>query len=204
MDILKKVVDYLRNVLSRQNKKKLMENTVIVIIAGIIIIVAGGAFLGKSDRKTTEQNIKDDERIEAVNREVPPENRGELEAEVESILSQIDGVGKVSVMVTYVSGKEIVPAYDIRKKDSETSEKDNAGGTRNISDFDYESKIVYEDLNNGDKKPVIIKDIQPVVKGVVVVAEGASDPGVKERISKAVQVLMDVPIHKIQVFERKR
>ena len=54
------------------------------------------------------------------------------------------------------------------------------------------------------KKPIILKEVLPEVKGVVVVADGASDTLIKERLVNAVKVLFDIPIHKIQVFERKQ
>jgi len=204
MDQKNKITDLFKNMLGKQNKKKLVENTIIIIIIGVIIIIAGSTFLDKGSKKNTVSDSGENVSVEASKNSVSSEDKKGLEEELEAILGKIEGVGRVDVMITFVSDNEIVPAYDIKKNDKDTLEKDSNGGTRDISENDYESKIVYEDFSGGSKKPVIIKNLYPVVKGVVVVAEGASDPGVKERISRAVQVLMDIPIHKVQVFERKR
>jgi len=40
-----------------------------------------------------------------------------------------------------------------------------------------------------------------VVDGVLVVAEGAGDPVIQERIFNAVQALFDIPLNRIRVAE---
>jgi hypothetical protein len=199
MDLIKKI----KKMLESKNRKKLIQDAFIVVIIGVIIIIAGKSFFpGKEvdDKKTQTDNT-----TVAANSDISS-NTGYSETEVKlrSILTQISGAGKVDVMVTYSVSKENVPAYDVKKSESNTEEKDSGGGTRKIDQNSYESSIVYENSQNGSKNPVIIKELEPVVKGVLVVAEGASNPEVKEKICKAVQVLMDVPIHKIQVVERKK
>ena len=114
------------------------------------------------------------------------------------------GVGKVDVMITYVTSSENVPAYDIKKNQSGTQEKDSGGGTRNISQEEYDSTLAYEDSSDGGKKPVILKEIEPEVKGVLVVADGADSAEVRERICNSVMVVLDVPAHKVQVVQRKK
>ena len=42
----------------------------------------------------------------------------------------------------------------------------------------------------------------PKVKGVVV-ADGGGDLTVRENLLRAVEVLLDVPVHKVQVYEEK-
>ena len=63
---------------------------------------------------------------------------------------------------------------------------------------------MYEDVSSGIRLPVVLKEIYPEVKGVVVVAEGAGNAEVREKITRAVSVLMDIPVHRVQVFERKK
>jgi stage III sporulation protein AG len=199
MNFFKRISEMLES----KNRKKLIENAVVIIIIGIIIIIAGGVFFSgnkaKPDQDIPSQGLDAVETGKSIN----AVDTDATEEKLKAILSQMEGVGKVDVMITYTAGKENVPAYDIKKNESSTNEKDSGGGTRNISQSEYNSTIVYEDQNGG-KQPVITKEIQPVVKGVVVVAEGAASPQVRERIINAVQVLTDVPIHKVQVVERKK
>ena len=197
MDIIKKIWKMIEG----QSKKKLIENTAIVIIIGIIIIIAGSTiFSGKSDKPENEQQ-------NTVNTsggsQLTISANDEIETKLRSLLAQVQGVGKVDVMITYSSTKENVPAYDIKKNQSSTEEKDSEGGTRSISQEEYDSTMVYEDSTAG-KFPVILKEIEPEVKGVLVVAEGADSVEVRERILNAVKVVLDIPIHKVQVVQRKK
>ena len=200
MDIIKR----LKEMLEGKSRKKLIENAVIIIIIGIIVIIAAGTFLSSSKNTADIENT-------AVGQEstqaaaLPQSNTADsTEDELAAILSKMQGVGRVDVMITYVSGKENIPAYDIKKNESSTDEKDSGGGTRSINQGEYDSSVVYEDKQGGGKSPVILKELQPVVKGVVVVTDGAGSPEVKERILNAVQVLMDIPVHRIQVIQMKK
>lgn len=49
-------------------------------------------------------------------------------------------------------------------------------------------------------KPVILKEIEPKVKGVVVVAQGANDARVKLELYKAVMTLLGVESSDIEIF----
>lgn len=199
MDLIKRV----KELIAGQSRKKLIENTAIVIIIGVIVIIAGGTIFsgGKSDVSQNEQlkggNTADTSQLAA--------STGDgTEARLKLLLTQMQGVGKVDVMITYSTTRENVPAYDMKKNQSSTQEKDSEGGTRSINEEEYDSTLVYEDSSAGGKTPVILKELEPEVKGVLVVAEGADSVEVRERIFNAVTVVLDVPVHKVQVVQRKK
>lgn len=198
-----RIFEFANNLLSSKDRKKLAENCIIIIIIGVIAIIAGSTFFGsdKSDDKLPQN--KETDGAKAVAMTVESDKNDDI-VRVERILSQIEGAGKVSVMVTYYSSKELVPAQDLKKTGSTTQERDSGGGTRSIRQDDYQSNIVFEDGDEGKKRPVVLKELMPEVKGVVVVAEGAGNAIVRENLIRAVQVLMDVPIHKIQVFKKEK
>jgi len=203
---MNKVLEYIKNIISNQDKKRVVENCIIIIIIGIVIIVAGGTIFKKKDtglgREYLQESKQNTGNEESTGISKDSENIS-IESKLEKVLSQIAGVGKVSVMITYVSGSEKVPAYDIRKSENSTDEKDDRGGSRVITQRDSEEKVAYEEIQSGTKKPIILKEKEPEVKGVVVVADGAAEPVVKENLIRAIQTLMDVPIHKVQVFDGK-
>ena len=199
MDLIKRV----KELIAGQSRKKLIENTAIVIIIGVIVIIAGGTIFsgGKSDVSQNEQlkggNTADTSQLAA--------STGDgTEARLKLLLTQMQGVGKVDVMITYSTTRENVPAYDMKKNQSSTQEKDSEGGTRSINEEEYDSTLVYEDSSAGGKTPVILKELEPEVKGVLVVAEGADSVEVRECIFNAVTVVLDVPVHKVQVVQRKK
>lgn len=197
------IIEKIKKLLKSSNRKKLIENAAILTIIGVILLIAGKSFLGseygKNDKSELNQNTsaqREDGLYEKAN--------NEMEGRLKSILSQVYGAGKVDVMVSYSVSKEKIPVSDVKKSESITDEKDSGGGTRKISQSSYESSIVFENGQNGEKSAMIVKELEPEVKGVLVVAEGAGSPAVKDKLCRAVQVLLDIPIHKIQVVEGRK
>lgn len=201
MDILKRIKEWIEG----RDRKKLIENTVIVAIVGAIVIIAGSTLFSgnKPESHVPDRELQKSENTKEISRgdssPVDPK-----EEKLKSILSQMQGVGKVDVMITYDSSGEEIPAYDTRQNQSSTLEKDNEGGTRTVTQKDYDSTLAYEDSSNGGKVPVILKKTEPEVRGVLVVAEGADNIVVRERIINAVTVALDIPLHRVEVVQRKK
>lgn len=202
MEQLKKLLEKFKIITDSRSKKKLIENSVIAIIIGIILIITAGTLFGGGN-KEPEQKTQQSKGTEFVSKQVIQDEGGSVQKEMEALLSQVAGAGKVDVMITYETGKESVPATNVKRNDNSTQEKDTSGGTRDITQNDFESSVVYEE-GQGTKKPVILKEIQPKVKGVVIIADGADNPVVKESLCNAAKVLLNVEIHKIEVLQRSR
>jgi len=184
----------------KTDNKRTTENLILVGILGIILIIAGSTiFGGNSPEKENEPST-----VIYTEKSSDTYNYLHLDKKIEDLLEKIEGAGKVSVLITYDSGKEIVRAEDVASSENILEEKDSQGGTRKQTQKDHQSETVYEKGADGNNHPVIIKEIYPPVKGVVVVAEGARNISVRENITRAVQVLLDVPIHKIQVLPAGR
>ena len=117
-----------------------------------------------------------------------------LENKLVNVLSNIRGAGKVSVMVTLKTSPEIILANTTDEKiNSSTSQSNSTSYTTTVT----EPIII---TSNGNKTALIIKEVLPEVKGVVVVATGASNTNVKLDIVQAVKALLDIDMNKIQVF----
>jgi stage III sporulation protein AG len=207
MEIAKKMTEKIREWVARQDRKKLIENTAVVIIIGVIIIIAGSTLFGhkdnRKDNSVPETAATDNRTFRTDGTEIRTDAE-DIETRLQTILSQIQGVGKVDVMVTYSATSEKVPAYDVKRSQDETDEKDSEGGTRKMRAEEYESNLVYEDSSTGGKTPVILKKLVPEIRGVLVVAEGAENVEVRDRICKAVTVVLDISAHKVQVVQRKK
>lgn len=103
------------------------------------------------------------------------------EERLESILSDIDGAGSVSVMITYENTGEKNIAYEKRQNDTSYDEKAvMAGG-----------------------EPMVINEMNPRVKGVIVTADGADNISVKRALTEAVSAVLDVDAHRICIYKRK-
>lgn len=127
-------------------------------------------------------------------------NSNNLEQRLESILSQIQGVGNVQVLINYSESSETVAMYNENSKTSTTEETDTSGGIRKIEETDTQKEIVYQE-DSGDKTPIIQKTTQPKIEGAIITAKGASNASVKNNIIQAVEAVTGLATHKIQVFE---
>jgi stage III sporulation protein AG len=183
-----------------KNIKK--DNFLIVLLAGILLIViawptsSGESKEGKESEATsvkeTTSNEDDTQVLDYVE---------EQEKRLETILSRVYGVGEVNVMITLKSSKELIVEKDTPATSSSTKEEDAEGGTRNTTDKTTTEATVYEQDNNGGSTPYVVKELEPEIEGIIVIAKGGDDPVVAKNISDAILALFHVEAHKIKVMK---
>ena len=122
--------------------------------------------------------------------------------QLKSILQKIVGVGEVEVLVTIESTEEMTVDKNYNDNQTMTTERDNGGATRNISQVTRSGEVVVSQVS-GDQKPLVLKYIKPKIRGVIVVAKGAENLTVKKMIIEAVERGMDVQASKISILPRK-
>lgn len=126
-----------------------------------------------------------------------------LENRLKQILSEVSNIGKTEVMITLKSSKELVTLKDKPYEKESTTEKDSAGGTRESESTKQQDTTVYSTNGSGNSSPYVIKELEPEIEGVLVIAEGGDNKGVVSEIIESVSVLFDVPVHKIKVMDMK-
>ncbi len=117
-----------------------------------------------------------------------------MEERIATNLASIKGVGKTKVLVTYTSSlkKEYANDKSVTNKTSKETDKD--GGTRETVEVTETNQLVL-----ANSSPVIVAEQCPQVAGVLVIAQGASDPKIKEQIFEAVKTLLNIQPSKISV-----
>lgn len=165
----------------------------IVLIIGLLLAVivwptSADVQNGEKDNQNTVQPAGTDELT----------YEEKLEEKLAKILSQVRGAGKVEVMITLESSSELVFQTNEKKNTESIHEEDSQGGIRDSSVVDYSSDTVQA---GGNGAPYVIKEINPKVSGVLVLAEGAKSASVKNEIYEAVEALFDLEVHKIKVLE---
>lgn len=185
--------------------KKTITNLIVVFCIGLILILAADFYKDIGTNKATNEGIiPENTAVQFDNyKSTSSQYLRDLEDHLSDILSKIQGAGRVSVMITLKSGTEIIPAKDESISDRVTNEKDTEGGTRTINEKTTTDKVVFAEVQGGSSEPLIIKEINPEIKGVIVVAEGAKDAKVKLMISQAVQTVLDIPAYRVTVYERE-
>lgn len=113
----------------------------------------------------------------------------DLENEVEKLISQVKGAGKVSVMLTYESNEEHVFAKDTESK------------TQGQEESQMSQKHIIVDSSSGETG-LIIKTVYPEIRGVAVVCTGGDDPQVKSEISALLSALFDIGSNRISIARR--
>ncbi|OYP54295.1 stage III sporulation protein AG [Lachnotalea glycerini] len=179
-----------------KNMKK--DNYIIILLVGVLLIVIA---LPVSDNKDKEEkagveSITNNEEETQVLTYVD-----EQEKRLGEILSQVQGVGDVKVMITLKSSKELIVEKDTPTTSQTSLEEDAEGGKRNTTDKTTTEATVYEQDNNGDSSPYVVKELEPEIEGIIVIAKGGDDPVVAKNISEAVLALFHVEAHKIKVMK---
>jgi len=176
-----------------------IENLVIILIIGVIIIIVASSFLSNGEKP--KNSTKENEALALVSGNASDELR-EFEKKLEQILSEIKGAGTVKVMVTWNSDGEVVHAYNETEESLVREEQDSSGGSGRTDEKRLQKELVFMDSSTG-RVPVVVRRIEPDVKGVVVVADGADSTVVRQDIINAVEALLGIPRHRIQVLKRK-
>ncbi|PKM78602.1 MAG: hypothetical protein CVU90_00975 [Firmicutes bacterium HGW-Firmicutes-15] len=124
--------------------------------------------------------------------------KANLASELQNILSQVEGAGKVQVSLTLSSDGLKSYARNTKNERRETQEMDKSGGDRNIKEDNQASDIA---VSSGSA--LLVEDIAPEVVGVLVVADGAGNGLVKEKLTDATITLLNISPHQVRVVARK-
>ncbi|MBC8569604.1 stage III sporulation protein AG [Zongyangia hominis] len=163
---------------------------VLIGIAGILMILLSEC--GSKTQKKPQTADIDSKQVMANYTET-------LEEKIDQIVSSIEGVGENKVMVTLASSEEYV--YASETKDSRDRTEDvGSGESKKTQTKDVkESNLILVEDENGQKQALIQKQIEPKVKGVVVVCEGGDSIAVQQRVIDAVTVALDISASKVCV-----
>ena len=189
---------------SGDNKKKIENLVFLIIVLIITIVIINYIWNGKDKNKSQSTNSVGKELASiSVSDTQSQSSNDNLEARLENILKNIDGVGSVKVFINYSESTETVAMYNENSKTSTTEEKDKSGGVKKTETVDSQKEVVYQD-DNGSKKPIIQKTVEPKIEGAIITEEGANNTGEKTSIIQAVEAATGLPTHKIQVFEMNK
>ena len=208
-DLLSKITEFIKTKLNGggdknkigNNKKsdKLLGNLILMILVAVVIVLGTSFF--KNNRSTTAAlaETEKDKVLAQTNISGLTDYESQLENKLKSTLEEIQGVGRVQLMIYFESGEESVPAVNINDSESLTVENDTGGGKRNITQKNDGRTVVMS--NNGDtNEPLIVKKYKPIITGVCVVAEGSNEKVTELRIRQAVINLFNLPENKVNVY----
>lgn len=166
--------------------KKKLYYVVMIILAAVILCIYFSSMEASDNSDISGDNIM----------QIDFENKDDIEKRMEEVLSQIKGAGEVKVMITYDSGPEIIPATSTSTENDVTTQ----GSETSREVTKSQEEIVTID-SSGEKNALILKEIQPEIKGVIVISQGAGDISVKMNLFEAAKTLLNISADKVDVFE---
>ncbi len=186
-------------------KKIRKDQCLIVILLGVLLCVISLP-VEKSTVKSDISDRADDKISEHKQSATGNESADyvrEWEKKLEESLLYIEGAGQVKVLITLKESEQKILAKDGTEDISETTETDASGGSRRMTENRMEKNTVYTVDERGQDVPYVVKTITPTVEGVVVIAQGADIPRVRQNIIESIQVLFDIDMNKITIVKMK-
>lgn len=156
----------------------------IILILGFL----GIALIVGSEFFTSKQSAKPEEPKSTV------DYAQVLEAKISAVVTAITGEQNPQVMVTLESSSQFVYAKENREKNSENgSEK---------AEKESEEKYIIVKNADGDQEALLVTELQPEIKGVVIVSRYAGNSAVKENLINAVKTALDLASNKVCVVSK--
>lgn len=183
---INKIKSKFSDIITKNNYRKLI---VISGVLGIFLIFISNLFKsgGEVPTKTTEAKANSEQYIDR------------LEQNLENIVSSIKGAGNAKVLVTLENGTETVYATEEKKNKEASEDKANGETTRKKESDDCEKKYITIKDSEGTEHALAVTEIQPRIKGVIIVCPGGDDPLVQQRVITAVTTALSIPSNRVCV-----
>ena len=147
--------------------------TLLVVAAGVALMLLPGTSEDAGEKQTA-QNTEDF-------------SLEETQAQMEKLLSRIEGTGKLQLMLTLKSGSRLRLAED---QDETTDQEETSRRTETVT------------VSRGGSEDVVItQQMYPIYQGAVVVCQGADQAAVRLAVTEAVSALTGLSSDRITVVK---
>lgn len=163
-DLMQKCVDWIKK----------YKYAALIMLLGVILM----CIPAKDKTKQVEQEIAD------------PVQQITIEEKLENVLSQLQGAGKVKVMLTISQGEKTVYQYD--------EEIDYGENDQSIR----KDTVIITDADRNEQA-LVSQMLPPVYLGAVIICQGADQPSVKLAVVEAVSKITGLGADKICVLKMK-
>ncbi|HBA97522.1 MAG TPA: hypothetical protein DCZ23_05380, partial [Lachnospiraceae bacterium] len=173
---------------------------IIIILAGIVLVVTSVADKKEKDNasddiyytKNTDKAASIPETLsESAALDAMAEYTAREEKKLEEVLGEVEGIGKVKVMITLASSEERMTLQNTDNTENSTDENDMRGGSRKKQEYSSKSENVIISSDGGEH-PYVVQVNSPRIEGVAVVAQGAGTGKKDSEIIDAVVALFSI------------
>ena len=174
-----------------KNKERRLSNLILLVVLCVIILIFANYSFKDNSNKSTK--INDNSNSTSTNGNINNNGIDEkyysLESKLSTILSQIQGLSDVSVVLSYSEDSKQNIVYDSKEETRE-------GQTT------VEKTVAYNE--EGNNKSAVVESVElPKIEGAIVVAKGANNVDIRSKIASAVSSVTNIPVYKVQVFEKQ-
>lgn len=156
-----------------------------VIAVGVLLLVSAGLPASEPEKETETQAET------AFNLQT-------FQQSVADSLAQIEGAGRVEVLLSLEAGEESVYASDVNQSSQST------GGSSDSTSETYQSTMSILSDGSYGETPVLIKSKYPTFRGAVILCEGADSDTVRLQIVQAVSALCGISSDHISISKLKQ
>jgi len=115
----------------------------------------------------------------------------QVQNDLKEIISSIDGAGKTRVMITLDSGSKSIYAIDEKISDTSDSSENDKQYSKD-SKYERDTEHIIINSSNKDEAGLIVEVIQPQIRGVAIVCEGADSAIVRKNITDTVTAVLNI------------
>ncbi|HJA63360.1 MAG TPA: stage III sporulation protein AG [Candidatus Intestinimonas stercoravium] len=160
---------------------KLLERykyVLLVLLAGLLLLLLPGTGEGSAQAGGTDPPAGETLDVEA------------LERKLEDTLSQVEGAGEVTVVLTVKGSTRQVLAQDVAT-------------SRAGADSEESRSAVVVSRGSGQEEAVALQRLYPAFQGALVVCPGGGEPEVRLALTEAVSALTGLGSDKISICKRE-
>lgn len=151
---------------------------VLVLLLGVILLL-----LPQKQERTEPKNSTEPQEVFS--------GMDVQEQELETLLSQIDGAGKVRVMLSLEAGEETRYQTDTREQ------------TDGAERGSFEESVVLYSTGSGAQGSLVRQRAAPSYRGAIILCQGADDPTVRYSLIQAVASITGLRTDRITVVKMK-
>lgn len=198
---MNKYIEAIKNMFSKEKDSKVKtQNFIFLVILLVFSLIVINNVFSKDVKKMVSNSSKDGQKNQKNSNNSESTNYNDIENKLKNTLASISGVSDVSVMITYSSENKRIPIYDV-KEDTTIEETSDGTDSKTTKKTTTEKNVAYEE-SNGEKVAIIESNELGTAIGAIIVANYNGEIRLENKIKEAVSSALDIPVHKVQVFER--
>ncbi|MDR0314834.1 MAG: hypothetical protein LBH71_02655 [Oscillospiraceae bacterium] len=177
-------------------KLKIKADKKLLVIISIGIL--GMIFLAFTDLLSADDKGKTEMKSVGAVQTYEQNYKEQIENDLKKLISSIDGAGKTKVMVTLDSGTKSIYAID---EAFDESNDISTNGENSDERYKHNSKKEYIIVKNSenDETGMVIEVMQPQIRGVAVVCEGANSAVVKQNITDTITAVLNISSTRVSI-----